>query len=274
MEERFDESRLEAAKAAHEALMSAYARAWDELSLLQSHREIVERLDLQPALGAVLPSLVRYLVVSHARRQLSELRAVYVRLQHAPPLAVSARKGRIWLQEAAADVSAFLEALPRRELLWDVLLSGLTLVPVSALAWLFRAGMTIDARYFALLGLGAVIGVALGWALSTIYESFEAKRRLFGAPVVGQRPGRRTSIYEREDRLFSALGRAKRKELAVDTIVSIATLVVAAGFCLASAVNGFRMHNIGVGIFLVVAAGLFLVGAVRSAQRARQRLPH
>jgi hypothetical protein len=45
---RLDGSDLETTKAAHEALLSAYARVADELSLFKSRRDLMERLSHVP----------------------------------------------------------------------------------------------------------------------------------------------------------------------------------------------------------------------------------
>jgi hypothetical protein len=122
--------------------------------------------------------------------------------------------------------------------------------------------------------VGAVIGIAVMWALTTIHESFEAKRRLLGAQATGQRESRRGSVYQREDELFRRLGRPKLRESPSDAIVSIVTLLVSAAFSLVSAINGFRLHHVAGGILLVVLAALLLAGAARLARCARQRSPH
>ena len=275
-DERLDGRDLEATKVAHAALMSAYALVWDYLSLMPSGRELMERLELRAYVFVDRPflPLVRYLVESHVRRQLRELHAVYTRLRHArTPQTFSTGAGQAWLREAAADAAGLADTLPPRRWLWEVLLSAVALLPGSVLAWLFKAHGKVDAEFLVLLGVGAVMGLALGAALGTIDASFEAKRMLFGAPVVRQRRTRFDSIYEREDRLFRLLGRAKRKEFPVDTMVSIAMLLISAGFGLGFAANGFRMDNRVGGVGWVVISALLLGGAAILGHRARRRLP-
>jgi hypothetical protein len=272
-----DESDLEATEAAHDTLMSAYARVWDELSPTQSGVDLGRRLNVGE--HSVVLALVRYFVASHTSRQLRELRAVYVRLQHLTTVpAFSIRKGQVWLREAAADVSAFVEALPRRDWQWDVFLTALTLIPGSVFVWLFSGQWTVEAESFVKMVVGAAIGVASAMAFTAVHASFEAKRRLFGAPAdrhhtVHAQSGQRENIYEHEQMLFRRLAWPKREELPVDFIVSIATQVVVAAVSLVTAINGFRSRFVAGGIVFVVVSSLLLVSVRRTARRVRERSP-
>jgi hypothetical protein len=273
---RLDGADLEVTKGAHEALLSAYASVWDEVSRITSRGELVDPAvpGTGPGIYAPLPPLVRYFVESHVRGQLRELRAVYVRLQHTrAPAPFATRETRAWVQDAAADAAGLVDALPRRDWMWEALLAGVTLVPGSVIAWLFEAQWRVDAGAFARMPVGFLIGVAVHWALTTTHRSFDAKRRLFEARPEGRRLRGGGSIYAREDELFGRLGRPKRLEFPVDAVVSIATLLVAAGVSLVSALNGFRLGHVGGGLLLVgLAIGCLAVAAPR-AQRARHRAP-
>ena len=269
---RLDANDLEAVKAAHETLMSSSARLWDDLSPTQSRDELAKRLDMK---GLVVVALVRYLVASHTERQLRELRAVYVRMRHAAALPVFAtQKGQAWLREAVTDVSAFVETLPRRDWQLNVVLAGLPLIPGSAIAWLFAQQWVPEYHFWSYVRMlvGFALGAAFGVAFAAVHGSFQVKRRLLGAPVVGQRE--RENIYGREDVLFAMLGWPKRTELPVDFILSIATQVVGAGVCVGTAINGFRHGFVGGGILFLAIAAVLPLTAARSARRAKERRPH
>jgi hypothetical protein len=123
-----------------------------------------------------------------------------------------------------------------------------------------------------LVELAMIAPVALGLVvvLVMLHSSFEAKRRLFGAPGVGRR---RTSVYERENALFELLGRPKLKELPLDSMVSLGMALLTVAAAGVSAWNAFQMRNLIGGIgWAVIAAGLLGVTAA-VARKARNRLP-
>jgi hypothetical protein len=275
MEERLDGRALEATKAAHDALLSAYASVLDEVAPIPSGRELTERLGLRPSYVVDRPflPLVRYLVEAHASRQLRELHSVYVRLQHGRTPAFSDPNGQAWLRQAAADVAGLVETLPRRKWLWDTLLAVLTLVPASALVWLSQPHWKLDALFLVLLGIGVLMVCALAVTLGAIDGSYDAKQKLFGAPSPGQRRRRRDSVYEREDVLFEVLGRSKRREIPLDKMVPVFTLLVFAGVGVTSAANGFRMDNLVGGIGWIAITVGFLVWAAVLARKALHQSP-
>lgn len=203
-------------KAAHIQLMRAYVGVLAAAS--RGERVGIQReYSFTPRLSESW-WLVRLLVGTHIRRQLSELGTVYLQLEQA---ADNDHGGPAdaWLRKAREGCLATAERLPKLRLTVVLALAPLVLPLV---AWVSKH-LGLIGQWLFILVIVYPFGFWLGY--KTIRDSYRVKRSLFfpAAGEVDKQPTKKqeervsNNTYAIEDELFkSVLHRGKKREVQID----------------------------------------------------------